>query len=330
MFKNPTDFLPNPDNWAEWGAVYTDAGLWQPVVRRICQITGFARADNIKAAYPGSSAVFIVDDEVVVKIFAPFLTKDYYHEVETYHLIENRLDPYIPELLAFGVYPDNIDWYYLIMSFLPGQPIREVRGKLPEEEKRAIAEDLGWYLRILHETPLDKANVIQATAADWFAFLKERKKRCLEELRDKTELPRPVLREIFYLLASDVFSPGDNFRPSLLNGDFTEDHLLLEKRLGEWRISGLIDWADSLVGATEYEWVALWFGLAGQDVSMFRDILKAYNPELSLDSRFRKKMMAYTFIHRFGPELISDLLRQPGAPRITSLVDLQPWLWPPL
>jgi len=330
MFDTRTDYLPTPDNWAEWGKMFTDATLWEPVVRRICQGTGVSTAENVGAAYPGSSAVFIVDNEVVVKIFAPFLTHDYHQEVETYQLIDTRLDPYMPELLVHGMYPDKIDWYFLIMEFMPGRPIREVRVEIPLEENAAIAQELGLLIRRLHNTPLDRASYIKTTTADWFAFLKERRQRCLEELRDKTDLPLSVLREIFYLLASDVMKPPKDFRPSLLNGDFTEDHLLLEKRLGQWRISGLIDWADSLVGAAEYEWVALWFGLCAQDVLMFRDIMKAYDAGLQLNLTFRKRMMAYTFIHRFGPELISELLKQSGAPTITSLVDLQSWLWPPL
>jgi hygromycin-B 7''-O-kinase len=330
MSTRRTDYLPVPDNWSQWGAIFTNAPLWDPVIRNICQNTGAAEGKIIKAGYPGSSAVFVVDEKVVVKVFAPFLTKDYHHEVETYRLIDTRLDPVMPELVAHGTYPDKIDWYFLIMSFVPGEPIRTVRDVIPRQEKKAIAKDLGWYIRRLHHTPLDDASVIHAKAADWFAFLKERRKRGLEELRDKTELPLPVLREIFHLLASDVFLPSGDFRPSLLNGDFTEDHLLLEKRLGEWRISGLIDWADSLVGATEYEWVTLWFGLCGQDVLMFRDIMAAYNPDIRLDRLFRRRMMAYTFIHRFGPDLIGGLMRQPAAPKIASLADMQSWLWPPL
>lgn len=329
MSQTRTSYLPIPDNWAAWGAIFANVSLWRPVVRSICQQTGVAKGELIESAYPGSSAVFIVDKQVVVKIFAPFLIQDFHRAVETYQLVGTRLDPYMPELLAHGVYPDKIDWHYVVMSFLSGQPIREVRDKLPPEDKTAIARELGWYIRRLHDTPLDNAQAIKAKAVDWYAFLGERRQRSLEELRDKTTLPLPVLRQIATLLASDIFLPPKDFRPSLLNGDFTEDHLLLEKRLGEWRISGLIDWADALAGATEYEWVALWFGLCSQDVSMFQELLHAYDPQLRLDNRFRQRMLAYTIVHRFGPSLMGELLAQPGAPVITSLSDLQSWLWPP-
>lgn len=291
---------------------------------------GLAERAGISTGYPGSTAVFLVDKQFVVKIFPPFLVQDYHLEKEVYDLIDTRLDPYLPELLAYGVYPDKIDWPYLVLSFLPGQAIREVREEISAENKQTIARELGWYIRRLHGTPLDRAEVMEVETADWIAFLVERRKRCLEELRDKTSLPMAVLREIAYFLNTDVLRPSGDFRPLLLNGDFTEDHLLLEKRLGEWRVTGLIDWADALAGAQEYEWVALWFGLCSQEASMFREVLKAYDPNLVLNNAFRHRMLAFTFIHRFGPHLLGELLGQPGAPTITTLAELQSWLWPPM
>lgn len=330
MTETRTDYLPTADNWAEWGAIFTDASLWEPVVGRICEQNGIEVGAEIQSGYPGSTAVFIVDKTAVVKIFPPFLVQDYHLEIEIYNLVDTRLDPYLPELLAHGIYPDRIDWPYLVMSFLPGQPIREVREVISDENKRAVARQLGWYIRRLHSTPLDGAKILQVERADWIAFLVERRKRCLEELRDKTDLPLSVLREVAYFLNSGVLRPDGDFRPLLLNGDFTEDHLLLEKRLGEWRISGLIDWADALAGEREYEWIALWFGLCSQDVPMFREVLQAYDPTIQLNNRFRQRMLAFTFIHRFGPELLGELLKQPGAPTITTLAELHSWLWPPM
>jgi hypothetical protein len=63
---------------------------------------------------------------------------------------------------------------------------------------------------------------------------------------------------------------------------------------------------------------------------MFRDVLTAYEPEIRLENAFSRRMMAYTLIHRFGPEIIGHMLRKQGAPAVRSLVELQTWLWPPM
>jgi hygromycin-B 7''-O-kinase len=236
----------------------------------------------------------------------------------------------MPELLAFGRYPDQIDWHYLAVSCIDGQAIREVRPLMTAEDRLAVARELGWTIRRLHQTPLEEARVLVSKREQWLAFLGRRRKECLFELRDKTNLPLEVLEDIARFLTPGQLVPSRNLQLKLLNGDFTEDHLLLVKRLGEWRMSGLIDWADALVGVREYEWVALWFGLCGQEVEMFREVLTAYEPEIRLDNAFRRRMMAYTLIHRFGPEIIGHMLRKQGAPAVRSLVELQTWLWPPM
>ena len=330
MFQERTDYLPAPDNWGQWAPMLKDVALWRPVIQCICQENELGPVEEIEGGYAGTCAVFIVDRQTVIKIFPPFLPDDFLREVEAYELVGARLDPYMPELLAYGSYPDQIDWHYLAITYLPGEPIREVRSLMTPEDKLAAARELGWTIRRLHQTPLEKAEVLVPKSEEWLAFLGRRRKECLLELKDNTNLPLEVLREVARFLTPGQLVPSRDFQLKLLNGDFTEDHLLLVYRLGEWRMSGLIDWADALVGVSEYEWVALWFGLCSQEVEMFREVLATYDPEIRLDNPFRRRMMAYTFIHRFGPTIIGDMLRKPGAPAVRSLVDLQTWLWPPM
>ena len=42
--------------------------------------------------------------------------------------------------------------------------------------------------------------------------------------------------------------------PVLVNRDLTEDHLYLTAGDGRWQISGLIDFADSVIGPKELDW----------------------------------------------------------------------------
>ncbi|MCI0576829.1 MAG: aminoglycoside phosphotransferase family protein [Chloroflexi bacterium] len=328
MDDRRTDYLPAFDAWPEWGAAFTNVTLWRPLLAHLYQQAGLGELGAVEAGFPGSCAVFIVDRQVVIKLFPPFLPQDYERELDVYHLLDGRLEPYLPRLLAHGVYHDRVDYPYLALEFCPGQPIREVRQELSQSDKTIIAREVGWMIRTVHETPLDGVKAFDPRPAAWLAFLEQRRRDYLDELRHKASLPERVLEEVAGLLAVGPNLPAD-FRPRLLNADLTEDHLLLVRRLGEWRISALIDWADALVGAAEYEWVALWFGLCGQDPALFREIMQAYDPAFSLDRRFRRQMLAYTFLHRFGPAIVGELLGQPGAPSIHSLADLQSWLWPP-
>lgn len=324
-----TSYLPVVDNMGSWSRIFTETRLWQTVVSDICRSTGLADGRQIDSAFPGTCAVFIVDWAIVVKVFPPFLSGDCRSELEVYRILAAQLEPYVPELLAHGVFLDRVDWSYLVLSFKPGLAIREVRPYLLPANSQSIALELGWIIETLHELPLTESDVFDDRPEAWRAFVRERLEQSLIELNGV--LSAPLLRETAeFLQHTLLLEQPDSFRPCLLNGDLTEDHLLLVEQFGEWRISAVIDWADALAGAVEYEWVAMWFGLCAQDLVMFRAILRSYDPAIRLDYYFRERMMAYTLIHRFGPQIIDHVLTQSGAPIVSSFAELQAWLWPPM
>jgi hypothetical protein len=107
-------------------------------------------------------------------------------------------------------------------------------------------------------------------------------------------------REIYQLIGERFDQMPGLLAEGILRDRIDWPYLVLVQNEGAWRVSALIDWADAEVGAREYEWVALWFGLCGRDPGMFREVLSAYDPQLLLDDRLRRSLIAYTFLHRFG------------------------------
>mgnify|MGYP001814511482 FL=1 len=73
--------LPAEVKRAIWGDQMVDAQLWQPVVRDICAAVGLPMADEAAAGYPGSSAVFAVNRQAVIKLFPPFFARDFVVEI---------------------------------------------------------------------------------------------------------------------------------------------------------------------------------------------------------------------------------------------------------
>jgi hygromycin-B 7''-O-kinase len=318
-----SEFLPDRVSWENWGELFLDLNLWRPVVARICAATAVAHASHIEAGFPGGCAVFVVDRQVVVKLYPPMMEQDFYREREVYGLLDGRL-PHLPRLLGDGVYHDQIDWPYLLLEFREGEAIREVFDEITAANRLVIASELGAMLRILHETAVDHTTTFDPTPTAWATFLAGRRAACLDEFRRETYLPEAVLAELERFIQEIDLGVK---RPILINADLTEDHLLLIKRDNQWHISALIDWADAEVGAPEYEWIALWFGLCQRDGAMFREIMRVYDPGWRLDDAFLGRVMAYTVLHRFGAGIVEHVLAQDGRPPIHSLADLREQLW---
>lgn len=327
MDGHPPPTLPSEIGWHNWGQIFTDVALWRPVVAHICRKTAVAQAAQVESGYPGTCAVFVVDRQVVVKLFPPMLLRDFYREREVYHALDGRLAA-LPQLLAVGVYPDRLDWPYLVVEFCEGQPIRELYRQITPGNKVRLAQEIGLIIRTIHETPLDDLASFDKRPLAWQRFLNQRRAACLSELRYKTPLLPRLLAEIDAFLDDVGPLVAPSFRPVLLHADLTADHLLLVEQNGQWRISALLDWADAEVGTPEYEWVALWFGLCGRDPLLLRTILHEVDVSLRFDEAFCRRMMAYTLLHRFGAAIITELLQGNGNPVFDSLAELQQWLWP--
>ena len=167
--------------WAEWGRVFTDVDVWAPAVREICRRAGLP-AGTIEAGYPGSNAVFVVDRRFVVKIYAPLCPEDYALECALYPLLSRHPDLLTPQLVAHGVLEAATTWPYVVMTFLPGEPIREARPEMSQEDRIAIARDLGWRIRILHDIPIEEQAVLDTSREGWNAYVQRALSHTLEEL----------------------------------------------------------------------------------------------------------------------------------------------------
>jgi hygromycin-B 7''-O-kinase len=321
--------LPIPHTWHEWGQMFTDTALWRPAVQQICRESGFGAVADVKAGYPGTCAVFVVDGRAVVKIYPPTLHRDFWREREVYRLLDGRLSHALPAVLADGIFQDQIEWPYLILEFRPGQAIREVWPLIPAVNRLSLAAELGELIRVVHETPLAGVQHFDPRPAAWQAFVQQRQTATLDELRQKAGLPERVLAEIAALFAQGEPALPADFQPCLLNADLTEDHLLLVEQNGRWRISALIDWADAEVGAPAYEWQALWFGACQQEAAVLRQFFQTYDLALVLDEAFAHQALLYTFLHRFGADMAAlGWQRRVGDQPVSSLAELQRVLWP--
>jgi hypothetical protein len=306
----------------------SDDAFWRPVAEAIAGQTGLPLPDLLEPGYPGSCPVFIADRAWVVKIFPPFLDADHGREVAAYRLLQGRLDPYLPHLIAAGTLAGRPDLAYLVLDYRAGAALREVAVRLGPADRLPMADVLGRLIRQAHETPLPDSGPLDPAPELWSAFVGERVDACLGQLAEKATIAPRVLLEAAELLRSMVPELAADRPLVLVNGDLTEDHLLLREADGRWHVAARIDWGDCRIAPAAYEWVALWFGLCGRQPALFSAVLEAAYPERRPSRDFRQRMLAYTLIHPFGPPIIADLLEANPDAALGDLAALQEFLWP--
>ena len=148
---------------------------------------------------------------------------------------------------------DHAGYRFAITDFLPGISLRELLlGEVPYDMK-AIMEEVGRVLSKIssHTFPQNgfferDLKVIDYAPNGYRTLARE----SLDNHTVASQLsPEMILKIRHYLDNYSSLFPDDS-ESHLVHADFDPANILVEKREGHWRISGILDWEFSFSGAT--------------------------------------------------------------------------------
>jgi len=302
-----------------WRDLFTDADAWRPLVAEILRRHGMSLSSCSRAAVPGSNAVTLVNDDLVVKVFWPRFD-DYEAELQVHCLLASCPAILAPRIHAHGSVEDELTWRYMVFERLPGLSLSQVRERVPHDDMLSIATTLAEWVRLLHGLTPPDTGPLRADLEGWRGFIDGQIRTAMERhAEDLRSMPHLLAELPDYIAAAEPMVPH-GFRPSVLHCDLTADHLLVEEVDGHWRLTGLIDFGDAATGHIDYEWIALHLDAFDCDTALTQRFLCAYGYEP--DDAFAHRMTAYCFLHRFGV-MGAAISRLAGARAIGSLRELE-------
>ena len=287
---------------------------WQQAAEFICRQHKLSVNRLIRAAH-GESIIFLADKRFVVKIYIPN-KKGFEREKAALELARTSLK--IPEIEAIG----EIEGYkYLIMTQLEGELMtRESWLKLETGEQIQILGQLATGLKELHASDSSKI------AFDWDKFIVQQAETCFERQK-KCGVNEKVLSEIPHYLEENLKLLPANVEPVFMHGDVHFGNLRLLKSGGRWQISGLFDFADSLKGFHEYEFLAVGLLMIQGQGNLQREFFRANGyGDSQINDELRRRLMLLTMFYE-----CSDLRRyairlRPEAVDY-SLLELEQAIW---
>jgi hygromycin-B 7''-O-kinase len=292
---------------------YFNHDVWRQAAAIICARHDISYA-SLRRSQQGENIIFFVDRRFVIKIFAPF-RQCYAREKAALEFANGKLGIETPAILYAG---EIEGWSYLVMTRIAGFPGREVWSEVAERERIEIVSRLGIALKSLHEhaPPLSDP----ALNRDWYGFIDRQAQTCVKRQRACGANPEWLESLPAYIAARLSFLPAE-CDPVLLHGDVHLGNLLLTQENGCWKISGLLDFGDSLCGFHEYEFVAPGLLMVQGSRQLQRAFLRAYGYiESELDLSLRSRLMLLTVLYecsdlrkyamRLTPEAINFTLNQ--------------------
>ncbi len=235
--------------------------------------------------------------------------------------LQGRLGVATPSIVHQG---ELAGWRYLVLARVPGRPLQEVWLEIPDGNRQSIVRAVGEMIARLRSVPVD---AVRHLAVDWHRFVARQVATAAVRQREGG-LARDLVAQIPAYLESAAVHLSERSEPVLLLADITMEHVLVDKHGGSWRVEGYVDFGDAFVGYPDYELVAPGLDIARGEKRLLRELLLgAGYAEPDLNGALRRRLMAYTFIHRYVK--LEDLMPAiPQARQATEMEKLARVLWP--
>lgn len=297
---------------------FTD-DVWRSAAAAICARHRVSY-QHLQRSPQGENIIFSVDEQYVIKIFAPFRDQ-YQREAAALEFAAGKLCLETPEVVHAG---ELEGWPYLLMTKLAGHQMREVWPDIEPHERCEIVSRLGVAMKELHTLPAPLSPA--ALNRDWKEFVSGQATASVERQRACGANPE-WLESLPQYIAGRLELLPQAFEPVLLHGDIHPGNVLLTQSGGRWRAAALFDFGDSCGGFREYEFVAPGVLMVQGQRDLQRALLAAYGySEAQLDVNLRARLMLLTVLYECSDLRKYALRLAPAAVHLT-LAELEEAIW---
>jgi hygromycin-B 7''-O-kinase len=293
-----------------------DAEFWRDYAATICRRHNLP-VGNLQRSSGTEHVVFFVGNAFVIKIYTPF-RGGFGREKAGLEFARNKTSLTTPEILFEG----EIEGFeYLVLTRLEGVSMtREIWLGLETQKQIEVVSQLSKGLKELH------SHDARAIDFDWQKFIGRQSANVIERQKARGANPEWLERLPDYLAESLPLLPA-NPKNVFLHGDVHFGNLRLIETGGKWRISGLFDFADSLKGFHEYDFLAVGVLMIQGQGELQREFFRAYGyADGEIDAGLRRRLMLLTILYECSDLRKYALRLNPQALDLT-LDELERAIW---
>jgi hygromycin-B 7''-O-kinase len=250
----------------------------------------------------GTNVVFAVGADRLVKLFPPLWAGEIAVERAGLLHVAGRLGVPTPEVAGEG---ELEGWPYLVLTRVAGVPLARAWGALGASARERVARRAGELVAEHHRLPLPAADS-EIPAPPWPAFVRAQTKAACARLAADPRLR--AWADALPAFVESLRAELDSAPRAFLNADVTEEHLFVAPD-ERGTIVGLVDLADAMVGAPEYDLVSLAPFLLGAGTNLFAAFVSASGLHPTPE-----RLFALALLHRYAePAALRDLAFKKGT-----------------
>ncbi|MEK7485468.1 MAG: aminoglycoside phosphotransferase family protein [Planctomycetota bacterium] len=290
--SNP-NWLPLANTPEEFQAVVKQESLFSGAIPHILEIHQL-QVNSISRYSKGSLVVYALGKDYAIKLYPPCFQQDYEKESLVLNYLQGRLSLPTPKIYYSG---ELECWKYLIMSQIQGSDWNFFWKDWGLSQKIAMSEQLGAEIASMHRLPIHSLGELKM---DWNQFVKTQKENAKNRQRS-LGLSEVWLEQIDPFLNQVNLKLDQKVPLVLLHTELMRDHVFAQKDEQSFRLSGLIDFEPSMLGAAEYEFSSVGLFISSGQAEVLRGFCRGYGyADHSLDESLQYRFLAYTLLHRYS------------------------------
>jgi hygromycin-B 7''-O-kinase len=315
-----TAALPAFTDYERYRPFRGDPARWLPIARDIARSHGLAcSTPHIFAT--GTNLVLALDENLILKIFPPFLRGQFDSERSALSQLRGKLRIAIPEIVVEG---ERDGWPYLVITRLSGVLGAEAWPVLPEQDKERLLADIGDTIAQVQRVP---AGTLARIEPRWDVFLSGQIEGCRAR-HERFGLPQKFLDGLDELLSDAAGLIALDGPPAILTGEYIPENFLLSRDRAGWRLSGLIDFGDVMTGRGEYDLLGPSAFMAAGMPRRVQSLFAGFGYSASdITPDLKRRLMALMLLHRFGNPT-TQICIEGWQQKAANLHELQDLLWP--
>lgn len=283
--------LPQPKNEKEFDLLKKQPDLFFSAVKQLFQETFQRQVKSLDPIIEGSCPVFEVDHQYIFKFFAPIYKDSFDVEKSALQILSNENQVPCPQFINSSTI-DN--WNIIVMSKIPGVCLKNIWSNLELEQKEKISFDIGNLCRNLHKV---KVTSFSPEALQWGDFIKNQIRNCYDN-HAQYGLDKTLLDEIPGFL-KEIKLQDNQDSLSLLHTEIMPDHIFVENKNGDYKLTGIIDFEPSMLGNIEYDFAAVGIFVSSGNSRLFSAFLNGYGIKQH-NTDFKRRIMKYLLLHRYS------------------------------
>ena len=290
--------------------------IWLKVAETICKRHSIFY-QSLQRPQSSEHIVFLVDDQFVIKIYKPF-RDGFRREKVAIEFVQGKTSLPLPKIIFEG----EIETFkYLVLTQHAGVLMtRDIWLGLKTRKQIEVISQLATGLKELH------SHNAKAIDFNWDKFIEQQTANTFERQKSKSVNAKILGWLPEFLKESLLLLPVD-FTTVFLHGDVHFGNLRLIETDGNWRISGLFDFADFITGFHEYEFLAIGVLMIQGQGELQREFFRAYGyRENEIDETLRRRLMLLTILYETADLRRYALRLKPEAVNYT-LDELERAIW---